>query len=276
MPARSRAATFSTVPYLVSPATCRGRTRQRKQVRHTRSSAGWFSITSDTGGKVGGGGRRLSRLRSRPRRGRCARAAAIRAWQEVPACSARNPSNPCPTRRPASPAPPSPPATSYMRMRDALGTIYEDAAFAPLFPPQGQPGRGALAAGPGHGRPVRRGPLRPPGRGRGPRPDRLEVRPRPAPDRCRASTTPSSASSAAGWSRARRRTCCWRRSWSGAAELGLLKAHGPPAHRLHPRAGGRAGPQPPGAGAGDAAPHPRRPRRRRPGLAARPRARRSG
>jgi transposase len=32
-----------------------------------------------------------------------------------------------------------PRGNGYMRMRDALGSIYEDAAFAPLFPARGQP-----------------------------------------------------------------------------------------------------------------------------------------
>lgn len=33
-----------------------------------------------------------------------------------------------------------PKGTSYLRLRDALGSIFTDAAFAPLFPPRGQPG----------------------------------------------------------------------------------------------------------------------------------------
>jgi transposase len=32
-----------------------------------------------------------------------------------------------------------PKASIYMRIRDALGPIYTDAAFASLFPPRGQP-----------------------------------------------------------------------------------------------------------------------------------------
>ena len=48
------AAMFSTVPYLVSPVTCRGRSFQRKRARQSRSRAGWFSCTSagvDQGGQ---------------------------------------------------------------------------------------------------------------------------------------------------------------------------------------------------------------------------------
>ena len=37
---------FSTVPYLVSPVTWRGRSFHRNRVRHSRSSAGWLSCTS--------------------------------------------------------------------------------------------------------------------------------------------------------------------------------------------------------------------------------------
>ena len=32
-----------------------------------------------------------------------------------------------------------PKGTRYLRLRDELGTIYEDALFAPLFPSHGQP-----------------------------------------------------------------------------------------------------------------------------------------
>ena len=42
----SIATMFSTVPYLVSPVTCRGRSFQRKRVRQRRSRAGWLSCTS--------------------------------------------------------------------------------------------------------------------------------------------------------------------------------------------------------------------------------------
>ncbi len=32
-----------------------------------------------------------------------------------------------------------PKGSTYMRMRDKLGTLYQDEQFASLFPPQGQP-----------------------------------------------------------------------------------------------------------------------------------------
>lgn len=43
-----------------------------------------------------------------------------------------------------------PKGSVYMRMRDALGPIYTDSAFAPLFPPAGSAGRVACPFGAGH------------------------------------------------------------------------------------------------------------------------------
>ena len=49
---------------------------------------------------------------------------------------------------------------TYMKMRDALGTIYQDQAFAPLFPQHGRPVEARLSPGPDnrdaiYGRPSR-------------------------------------------------------------------------------------------------------------------------
>src|SRR5215212_4668314 len=46
MPARSTAAMFSVVPVSLKQVTCRGAIFQRKLVRQSRSSMGWFSVTS--------------------------------------------------------------------------------------------------------------------------------------------------------------------------------------------------------------------------------------
>ena len=68
----------------------------------------------------------------------------------------------------------------------------------------------------------------------------------------------------------REHCCCWTRCLARVRELGLLKAARPAAHRLDPRAGGGADPQPARAGRRDVARGAERARRRRPGLAARP------
>src|SRR6266480_6261923 len=47
MCSRSIAAMFSSVSYFRSPVTCLGHSFQRKRTRHSRSSIGWLSITSD-------------------------------------------------------------------------------------------------------------------------------------------------------------------------------------------------------------------------------------
>ena len=50
----------------------------------------------------------------------------------------------------------------YMRMRDELGTIYEDHLFAHLFPARGQPAEAPLAPGVDDGDAVCRGLVGPP------------------------------------------------------------------------------------------------------------------
>jgi hypothetical protein len=47
-----------------------------------------------------------------------------------------------------------PRGNALMQLRDTLGTIYPDEAFADLFPTHGQPGSCALAPGIGHGVPI--------------------------------------------------------------------------------------------------------------------------
>lgn len=47
-----------------------------------------------------------------------------------------------------------PKGTLFMRMRDELGTIYQDETFAHLFSQTGQPAEARLSFGPGHGHAV--------------------------------------------------------------------------------------------------------------------------
>ena len=42
----------------------------------------------------------------------------------------------------------------FMRMRDELGTVYQDEAFAHLFSHTGQPAEARLSLSPGHGHAV--------------------------------------------------------------------------------------------------------------------------
>lgn len=67
----------------------------------------------------------------------------------------------------------------YMRMRDELGTIFNDQQFADLFPPQGQPARTpwqlALVTRIGNGHAVCRRAFRPTSSRCGSQPNRLEV-----------------------------------------------------------------------------------------------------
>ena len=44
----------------------------------------------------------------------------------------------------------------FMKMRDELGTFFEDPQFADLFPPQGQPAVAPWRSGAGHSDAVRR------------------------------------------------------------------------------------------------------------------------
>src|SRR6266545_3735918 len=64
-----------------------------------------------------------------------------------------------------------------IRIRDALGELFEDGAVRKTVRGPGPPGGLTGAAGAGVGAAVCRGAVGPPGRRRGPRPDRLEVRP---------------------------------------------------------------------------------------------------
>ncbi len=51
-----------------------------------------------------------------------------------------------------------------MHLRDALGSIYEDAEFADLFPKRGRAAEARFLTGIGHRVPSAGKPLRPPGR----------------------------------------------------------------------------------------------------------------
>ena len=162
-----------------------------------------------------------------------------------------------------------PEGNPYLRLRDELGTIFHDADFADLYPLAGAARARALAAGPGHHPPVPRGPLRPTGRRRRPRPDRLEVPARAGADRpgvrrLRALRVPLPPA---------RRRC--RGTAAGEApgpvqDPGPAQGPGPAAHRLDPRAGPRPRHQPARVCDRDAAPCPEQPGGRRPGLAPRP------
>ena len=168
-----------------------------------------------------------------------------------------------------------PDGNPYLRLRDELGTIFDDDDFADLYPRPGTARRRPLAAGPGHRPAVPRGPLRPPGRRRRPRPHRLEVPARPGADRpglrrLRALRVPLPP--------ARRRG----RGAAAGAAAGALQGPGaaqgprPAAHRLDPRPGPRPRHQPPGVCGRDAAACPEQPGGRRPGVAPRPQLRRNG
>src|SRR6266536_11582 len=64
-----------------------------------------------------------------------------------------------------------------IRIRDALGALFEDAQFTELFATRGRPAVSPARPDRGISVAVRRRPDGPPGRRRGPRPHRLEVRP---------------------------------------------------------------------------------------------------
>jgi hypothetical protein len=73
----------------------------------------------------------------------------------------------------------------YMKMRDALGTIYQDESFAHLFPQNGRPVEARLSTGIHYGGAVPRGTARSTSRRRGSRADRFEVCPRLRAERSR-------------------------------------------------------------------------------------------
>lgn len=67
----------------------------------------------------------------------------------------------------------------YMKMRDALGTIYQDEAFAHLFPQNGRPVEARLSAGLHYRGAVHRRAARPTSRRRSARTDRVSCMPSP-------------------------------------------------------------------------------------------------
>ena len=161
-----------------------------------------------------------------------------------------------------------PKGNPYLRLRDELGTIFRDDDFADLYPRRGQPALAALAAGPGHRPAVPRGPLRPPGRRRRPRPHRLEVPARPGADRpglrlLRALRVPLPAA------RRRGRGAAAGEAAGALPGAGPAQGPGPAADRRDPRAGRGPRDEPAGAAGRDPARGPERAGRRGPGVAAR-------
>src|SRR5215469_4833425 len=73
----------------------------------------------------------------------------------------------------------------YMKMRDALGTIYQDQSFAHLFPQHGRPVEARLSTCPHYGGAIHRGTARSTRSPRGARTHRFEVCPRLRADRPR-------------------------------------------------------------------------------------------
>src|SRR3954453_9781030 len=72
-----------------------------------------------------------------------------------------------------------PKGNSYLALRDELGAIFEDRAFATLFSARGRSAIAPRAAGPRHDPPIRRGAVRRAGGGRRAGAHRLEVSPEP-------------------------------------------------------------------------------------------------
>src|SRR5436190_24225824 len=73
----------------------------------------------------------------------------------------------------------------YMKMRDALGTIYQDKSFAHVFPQNGRPVEARLSASIHYTSTVHRGTARSTSSRRGARADRALVCPQLGPDRPR-------------------------------------------------------------------------------------------
>ena len=169
-----------------------------------------------------------------------------------------------------------PDGATAMRVRDELGTIYEDEDFADLFPARGRPAEAPWRLALVTILQFAEGLAGPPGGRRGARADRLEVRARAGVDRSglrrlRPVRVPRSAGRPA-----RPSGCCSTRCWLRCRERGLLKARGrqrtDSTHVLAAiRALNRLG-----VVGRDDAPRPRQPGGRRPGLAAAPRPARVG
>jgi hypothetical protein len=77
----------------------------------------------------------------------------------------------------------NPKGNVYMRMRDELGSIYEDQMFVALFPRRGQPAEARLLSGPGDRDAIYGGIVRSTGRRGGTRTHRLEICPQSRTDR---------------------------------------------------------------------------------------------